>query len=191
MNQNYMIADDDNNSLHVRSYVVYMLTVSMALKSADITRRILLYSSSDHQHKTLYAIARSIYPVRELCGTLSALRWAGKDILGHRHSFLQCVSPAIALHMMSAIRGMKPLYVWQSLRPWDEVQLQLVDAMDRGSKSETIIRSLMLLSWLIYLLKTMIKALQEYTILSREYYMRKRDATDAEIEQHRSFRLDL
>ena len=86
---------------------------------------------------------------------------------------------------------MKPLYVWQSLRPWDEVQLQLVDAMDRGSKSETIIRSLMLLSWLIYLLKTMIKALQEYTILSREYYMRKRDATDAEIEQHRSFRLDL
>ena len=36
-------------------------------------------------------------------------------------SHLQILIPSIVLHSMANFRGMKPLHIWSSSRPWDEV----------------------------------------------------------------------
>ena len=43
----------------------------------------------------------------------------------------------------------------------------------------------------IYLVKQMIYVFRQYTILSREYYMRMRTVDDMDLEIERKFRLQL
>jgi hypothetical protein len=127
------------------------------MKIGDNTRRILLYTQPEHYHKTFFAIARSVYPIRELCGCLSALRWAAKDILGHNTTFLQRIWPAILLNAMASLRGMKPYYVWQSSRPWNDIQLHIIDAIENNaSQIEIIYKGIMNATWIIYLIKIII-----------------------------------
>jgi hypothetical protein len=40
-------------------------------------------------------------------------------------SLLSLLWPAICLHSMANFRGLKPFFVWNSKRPWDELQLQV------------------------------------------------------------------
>ena len=95
------------------------------------------------RHKTFFALARGFFPVHELCGALTVLAWARAELTSppappapgggggggggsRRHrSWLRLLWPAVALHAAANYRGMKPLFVWPSHRPWQEMQLQV------------------------------------------------------------------
>ena len=84
-----------------------MLAVSMALKLADVTRRVLLYTKPKHANKGFYAICRGLFPIQELCGTMTALALAKRDLLGFHIPLWKLLAPAVVVHGMANFRGMK------------------------------------------------------------------------------------
>ena len=40
---------------------------------------------------------------------------------GYKTSVWRMLLPSVALHALAAVRGLKPFYVWNSNKPWDEV----------------------------------------------------------------------
>ena len=51
-------------------------------------------------------------------------------------SFFSSVFPAVFLHGMANARGKRPVYVWGSRRPWDEIQLQAWNAADNSAPQQ-------------------------------------------------------
>ena len=45
---------------------------------------------------------------------------------GYKTSTWRVLLPSVSLHAIAAVRGLKPFYVWNSNRPWDEVGIQSV-----------------------------------------------------------------
>jgi hypothetical protein len=72
-----------------------------------LLRRILLYTKAQHANKSFFAIFRGIFPIQELCGTLTALALAKRDLLGFYTPLWQVLGPAVVLHGMANYRGMK------------------------------------------------------------------------------------
>jgi hypothetical protein len=177
----------------VRTVVVYMLALTTGLKLADNTRRILLYTAPQLKHKDFFAVARSVYPVQELGGMLAALNLAkgffkGDAVKGseedpdakattkkprrHRGGFPY---RSILLHAMATMRGMKPLFVWDSRRPWDEVQLQAWNAVDSRSPGQLVAAGVLNFLWFAALYKYLQVVLKKYFTLSQEYYRKKQE----------------
>jgi hypothetical protein len=123
------------------------LVISIGFKIADNTRRILLYNRPYQRHKAFFSIVRSIFPVQELCGAMTALALAKKDLLGYKMSYFQILSRSVILHAMANFRGMKPFYIWGSDRPWDELQLQAWNAIDEATPTEMITKTATSLLW--------------------------------------------
>lgn len=84
-----------------------MLLISVALKLADAARRILLYTKSANANKVFYAVCRGIFPIHELCGAMTAIALAKRDLLGVDIPFWKILAPAIVVHGMANFRGKK------------------------------------------------------------------------------------
>ena len=93
--------------ISVNPYVTNMLAVSLGLKLADAVRRIGMYTKSNHVDKSFYAVFRGIFPIHELCGTVTALALARRDVLGQSMPWWKLVLPAAIIHGMANFRGMK------------------------------------------------------------------------------------
>jgi hypothetical protein len=70
-------------------------------------RRILLYTKAHHANKSFFAIFRGIFPIHELCGTMTALALAKRDLLGFYTPLWKILTPAVVIHGMANYRGMK------------------------------------------------------------------------------------
>jgi len=107
----------------VKTYLVYSTAVCMGIKVADNTNRILKYLAPNQPHKSFFAVLRGVFPVQELCGGLTALAIAHRDVRGITSRWdLSAIGPAVLLHSFAVLRGLKPL-VSISLKPWEELQL--------------------------------------------------------------------
>lgn len=95
----------------VNSYVSHMLAASLGMKFCDTTRRVLMYTKYGDEHKSFYAIFRGLYPIHELCGSMTALELAKRDVLG------------LNLSVWRMLKGMKPIFKWNSGTPWSEIQM--------------------------------------------------------------------
>lgn len=84
-----------------------MLATSLGFKLCDACRRILLYTKPDHAHKGFYSFCRGWFPIQELCGTMTAIGLAKRDLLGIRMPIWKLLGPAIVIHAMANFRGMK------------------------------------------------------------------------------------
>lgn len=84
-----------------------MLASSIGLKLCDAGRRILLYTKPQHANKSFYAICRGIFPIHELCGTMTAIALAKRDLLGVQMPLWKMLAPAVIIHGMANFRGMK------------------------------------------------------------------------------------
>ena len=84
-----------------------MLAASLGLKLMDITRRILMYTKENDDYKRIYAVLRGTFPIHELCGTMTALLLARKDVIGVNLPMWKILGPAIFIHGMANFRGMK------------------------------------------------------------------------------------
>lgn len=109
--------------VNVNHYVSGMLAVSLGLKLADAIRRICMYTKPEDLHKTFYAVCRGLFPIQELCGTVTALGLARRDVLGQKTPLWQLLLPAAVIHGMANFRGKKPIFKWNSATPWSEMQL--------------------------------------------------------------------
>lgn len=84
-----------------------MLAVTLGLKLCDAGRRILLYTKSSNANKRFYAVCRGIFPIQDLCGAMTALALAKRDLLGLETPLWKLLAPAIVVHGMANFRGMK------------------------------------------------------------------------------------
>jgi len=164
----------------IRTYVIFMLAASLGLKVIDNTRRILLYTHPHQRHKSFFAVARSFFPVQELCGAMTALALGRRDLIGHKISLFEAVRPAIFLHVMASLRGVKPMFTWNSHRPWDEIQLQAWNAADNSAPQQLFLSGAMNMLWFIVIIKSMTNVVHQFVIYSRQYFIKLRN----ELEIH-------
>jgi hypothetical protein len=78
------LGQSDGLVTNVNPYVSSMLAVSLGLKWADSIRRVCMYTKGHDEHKNMYALLRGLFPVQELCGCMTALGLARRDVLS-RH----------------------------------------------------------------------------------------------------------
>lgn len=130
----------DKDVVNANKYVTQMLAVSLGIKLCDTGRRILLFTKPTNDNKSFYAICRGIFPIHELCGTMTAIALAKRDLLGVSMPLWQLLAPAVVIHGMANFRGMKVGHeVWWNT-DWSDVrlltfittahfQVELVDAL--------------------------------------------------------------
>lgn len=93
--------------INANQYVTHMLAVSLGIKLSDAGRRILLYSKPRHASKSFFAVCRGIFPIHELCGGMTAVALAKRDLLGMEMPLWKLLAPAVVVHGMANFRGMK------------------------------------------------------------------------------------
>jgi len=86
------------------SYVCHMLAASFGIKLIDSTRRILMYTKANDRHKGFYAFVRGGFLVHEMCGTMTALELAKRDVLGVHIPLWRMLAPAVLIHGMASFR---------------------------------------------------------------------------------------
>ena len=91
----------------INSYVSHMLAASLGIKLADSVKRTMMYTKKADVNKKFYAALRGFYPVHELCGTMTALELAKRDVLGLDISSWRMLFPAVFIHGMANLKGMK------------------------------------------------------------------------------------
>ena len=98
---------EEEDVTNINPYVTHMLAASLGLKLCDSVRRILMYTKRRDAHKRFYAICRGIFPVHELCGIMTSLEVAKRDVLGVDMPLWRILAPAVVIHGMANFRGMK------------------------------------------------------------------------------------
>ena len=79
------------------------------------------------------------------------------------------------LHGMAIFRGMKPLFVWNSQRPWDEVQLQAWNSDSQTSAAtpqQLVLTTVMNSLWYLLLVKSFVDVLRQYILINRDWKLR-------------------
>ena len=162
----------------INTHITTMLACSLGLKLADSTRRICMYTKRHHEHKAFYAICRGAFPIQELCGCMTALQLARRDILGVQVAAWRMILGAVLVHAMANFRGMKPVYKWNAATPWSEVQLSPWWGGEDGSTPVQMAhRGLAKLMWLILLGRVFGYCVKNYYRIGRQ--ARKRATTYA------------
>lgn len=113
----------DGRVTNINPYIAGMLAVSLGIKWADSIRRVCMYTKAQDEQKSVYAFLRGVFPVQELCGIMTALRLARRDVLGQKMPLWNLLLPSVIVHSMANLRGMKPVFKWNSSTPWAEMQL--------------------------------------------------------------------
>jgi hypothetical protein len=162
---------------NINSYVTHMLAVSTGMKLCDSARRILMYTKADHMNKSFYALFRGLFPIHELCGTMTALALAKRDVLGVDMPIWKMLLPAVFIHGMANFRGMKPIYKWNAATPWSEMQLSPWHAADDSTLPQLMNKGFAKLMWLIILGRVLGYCIKNYYLISRQ--ARKRTTTYA------------
>lgn len=83
----------------------------------------LRYTKKSDDYKNFYAVCRGVFPIHELCGTVTSLLLARRNVLGVQTPLWKILGPAVFIHGMANFRGMKPVFKWGSSTPWSEMQL--------------------------------------------------------------------
>ena len=184
-----MPSSDQNHKIKirpvtVRTYIIHMLAISLGMKVADNYRRILIYNAPSDRYKMFFAISRGIFPVQELCGILTALARVEEALMSDQElheekgnkrkktNIYKVLAPAVLLHFMANFRGMKPLYVWASKNPWDEIQIQALGAPDHATTMELMAKCGLNLLWFMLLFRTFGFTTKKYVELSRLFYLK-------------------
>lgn len=97
----------EQDVVNANRYVTQMLAVSVGMKLCDASRRILMYTKAQHDHKSFYAFCRGVFPIHELCGTMTAIGLAKRNLLGVEMPLWKLLFPAVFIHGMANFRGMK------------------------------------------------------------------------------------
>ncbi|GKY91209.1 hypothetical protein MPSEU_000093600 [Mayamaea pseudoterrestris] len=177
----------EKDVINANKYVSQMLAVSLGLKLCDTARRVLMYTKSHNENKSFYAFCRGIFPIHELCGTMTALALAKRDLLGVEYKTWQLLAPAVAVHATANFRGMKPFFKWNSKTPWSEMQLSPVNVVDPSTLFQLLKKGYAKLMWLVILSRVLGYCIKNYYMVNRQAL--KRTTTYA--GKHAAFSAEL
>lgn len=153
---------------NMNTYMCHMLAASFGVKLFDSVRRILMYTKSKDEHKGFYAFVRGAFPIHEMCGAMTALELAKRDILGVHVPLWRMLAPAVFIHGMANFRGMKPIFRWNSSTPWSEMQLSPWYETDTSSLSQIMMKGFQKLVWLTVLGRVLGYCVKNYYLIGRQ-----------------------
>jgi len=153
---------------NINSYASHMLAASLGMKFCGTTRRVLMYTKRGDAHKTFYAFFRGVYPIHELCGSMTALELAKRDVLGLNMPLWRMLLPAVFIHGLANLKGMKPIFKWNSSTPWSEIQMSPWYIRDNSTLSQTISKCLPKLMWFILMGRVLGYILKNYYMIGRK-----------------------
>ncbi|KAL3756468.1 hypothetical protein ACHAWU_009862 [Discostella pseudostelligera] len=159
---------DAQQVTNINCYVTQMLAASLGLKLFDATRRILMYTKETDENKLTYAICRGTFPIHELCGTMTALLLARRDVLGVNLPLWKILGPAVFLHGMANFRGMKPIFKWNSSTPWSEMQLNQLRQGSDPTWKQLLPKTYAKLVWLTILCRVFGFCMKNYYLIGRQ-----------------------
>jgi hypothetical protein len=175
------------DAINANKFVSHMLAVSLGIKLCDTGRRVLMYTKSHNENKSFYAVCRGIFPIHELCGTMTALALAKRDLLGVEYKTWQILAPAVVIHAMANFRGMKPIFKWNASTPWSEMQLSPLSVADSSTLLQILKKGYAKLAWLIILGRVLGYCIKNYYMVNRQAL--KRTTTYA--GKHAAFSAEL
>lgn len=151
---------------NINCYVTQMLAASLGLKLFDVTRRILMYTKETDDFKHIYAICRGTFPIHELCGTMTALGLARRDVIGVNLPMWKILGPAVFIHGMANFRGKKPIFKWNSSTPWSEMQ---INQLKRGDIMRQLLpKSYAKIVWITILCRVFGFCIKNYYLIGRQ-----------------------
>ena len=126
-----------------------------------------MYTKESDDFKRIYALLRGTFPLHELCGTMTALLLARRDVLGVNLPMWKILGPAVFIHGMANFRGMKPIFKWNSSTPWSEMQI------NRLMKGESVLTQLIpksygKLVWMTILFRVFGFCCKNYYLIGRQ-----------------------
>mmetsp|Transcript_21261 Transcript_21261/g.50545 ORF Transcript_21261/g.50545 Transcript_21261/m.50545 type:complete len:276 (-) Transcript_21261:108-935(-) len=195
----------DGTVTNINTYIAGMLAVSLGLKWADAIRRVCMYTKVRDEQKSVYAVLRGIFPVQELCGIMTALGLARRDVLGQKVRLWKLLLPATIVHAMANLRGTKPIFKWNSSTPWAEMQISpdvapglfsaeaLAEAVEHGLELPTtklgwLSKAFPKIMWIVILIRAAGDCAKNYFMINRQaerratIYAGKHAAFSAELE---------
>jgi len=153
---------------NINTYICHMLAASLGMKLCDSVRRVLMYTKKKDEHKGFYAFMRGAFPIHELCGSMTALELAKRDVLGVYVPLWRLLLPAVFIHGMASFRGMKPIFRWNSATPWSEMQLSPWNVADTSTLSQILVKGFQKLIWLSILGRVLGYCIKNYYLLGRQ-----------------------
>merc|ERR1719253_1212298 len=156
--------------VNINCYITQFFAASLGLKLFDVTRRILMYTKEMDDYKRIYAMIRGAFPIHELCGTMTALLLAQRDVLGVNLPTWKILAPGVFIHAMANFRGMKPIFKWHSSTPWSEMQLSQLRKGDGNSDifKQLLPKSYAKLVWLTILCRVFGFCVKNYYLIGRQ-----------------------
>lgn len=61
----------EHDAVSANQHVSHLLAASIGIKLSDATRRVLMYTKASDANKYFYAVCRGLFPIQELCGTMT------------------------------------------------------------------------------------------------------------------------
>jgi hypothetical protein len=154
--------------VNVNHYVSGMLAVSLGLKLSDSIRRVCMYTKPDDLHKTFYSVCRGLFPIQELCGTVTALGLARRDVLGQKNPLWKLLLPSAIIHGMANFRGKKPIFKWNAATPWSEMQLSPHFRPQDATLTQLAVKAFPKVMWLIILFRVTGYCVKNYYMINRQ-----------------------
>jgi hypothetical protein len=152
----------------IRPYVSHMAASSLGLKLADSIRRALMYTKPTDSHKAFYALCRGIFPIHELCGIMTALQLAKRDVLGIYMPLFKVIFPAVFVHGMANFRGKKPVFKWSSSTPWLELQMSPWNVASGSTMFQILKKGFAKFMWLSFLGQVLGHCVRNFYMISRQ-----------------------
>jgi hypothetical protein len=152
----------------IRPYVSHMAASSLGLKLADSIRRALMYTKPTDSHKAFYALCRGIFPIHELCGILTALQLAKRDVLGIYMPLFKIIFPAVFVHGMANFRGKKPVFKWSSSTPWLELQMSPWNVASGSTMFQILKKGFAKFMWLSFLGQVLGHCVRNFYMITRQ-----------------------
>jgi len=157
----------ETDVITANQYVTQMLAASIGFKLCDTGRRILMYTKATDANKSFYAFCRGLFPIHELCGTMTAIELARRDLLGVNVPLWRLLLPAALFHGMANMRGKKPVFRWGSSTPWSEMQLSPLHILDASTLPKLLSKGFAKLMWLVLLGRVLGYCIKNYYLVNR------------------------
>lgn len=157
----------ETDVITANQYVTQMLAASIGFKLCDAGRRILMYTKATAADKSFYAFCRGLFPIHELCGTMTAIELARRDLLGVNLPLWRLLFPAALIHGMANMRGKKPVFRWGSSTPWSEMQLSPLHVLDASTLPKILSKGFAKLMWLVLLSRVLGYCIKNYYLVNR------------------------
>eukprot|EP00557_Chaetoceros_sp_GSL56_P000243 CAMPEP_0176501246 /NCGR_PEP_ID=MMETSP0200_2-20121128/14053_1 /TAXON_ID=947934 /ORGANISM="Chaetoceros sp., Strain GSL56" /LENGTH=1004 /DNA_ID=CAMNT_0017900109 /DNA_START=140 /DNA_END=3154 /DNA_ORIENTATION=+ len=154
---------------NLNSYMSHMYAASVGIKLCETTRRILLYTKQGDAYKSFYAFFRGFYPIHELCGCMTALELAKRNILGMNLPLWRMIFPAVFIHGMANLKGKKPIFKWNSSSPWSEIQMSPWYMRDPSmTTSQMLSKGFTKLMWFVVMGRVLGYIIKNYYMIGRK-----------------------